>query len=64
MARIGYARVSTEDQDLTMQRERLACCERLFEEKASGTPAARPVLQACLDCVREGDTRTMTRLDR
>ena len=61
---VGYARVSTQDQDLTIQRERLACCERLFEEKASGTTAARPALQACLDFVREGDTLTITRLDR
>ena len=61
---VGYARVSTQDQDLTIQHERLACCERLFEEKASGTTAARPALQACLDFVREGDTLTITRLDR
>ena len=61
---VGYTRVSTQDQDLTIQHERLACCERLFEEKASGTTAARPALQACLDFVREGDTLTITRLDR
>jgi DNA invertase Pin-like site-specific DNA recombinase len=61
---VGYARVSTQDQDLTVQRERLACCEKLFEEKASGTDAARPALQACLDYVREGDTLLVTRLDR
>src|SRR5438094_3151936 len=61
---VGYARVSTQDQDLTIQRERLAYCEKLFEEKASGTTAARPALQTCLDFVREGDTLTITRLDR
>jgi Resolvase, N terminal domain len=60
---VGYARVSTQDQNLTIQRERLACCERLFEEKASSTTAARPALQACLDFVKEGDTLTITRLD-
>src|SRR5262245_4036906 len=61
---VGYARVSTQDQDLTVQRARLAHCERLYEEKASGTEAARPQLQACLDFVREGDTLVITRLDR
>ena len=61
---VGYARVSSTDQDLTVQRDRLAGCEKLFEEKASGTDAARPQLQACLDYVREGDTLVVTRLDR
>jgi len=61
---VGYARVSTQDQDLTIQRERLAHCEKLYEEKASGTDAARPQLQACLDYVRERDTIVITRLDR
>jgi DNA invertase Pin-like site-specific DNA recombinase len=44
--------------------DRLAGCEKLFEETASGTEAARPQLQACLDYVREGDTLVITRLDR
>src|SRR5262247_3560502 len=61
---VGYCRVSTQDQDLTVQRDRLAHCEKLYEEKASGTDAARPQLQACLDFVREGDTLVITRLDR
>jgi DNA invertase Pin-like site-specific DNA recombinase len=61
---VGYARVSTQDQDLSVQRDRLAGCEKLFEEKASGTDAAQPQLQACLDYVREGDTLVITRLDR
>ena len=61
---VGYARVSSMDQDLTVQRERLTSCEKLFEETASGTDAARPRLQACLDFVREGDTLVITRLDR
>jgi DNA invertase Pin-like site-specific DNA recombinase len=61
---VGYARVSSTDQDLTVQRDRLTACEKLFEEKASGTDAARPQLQACLDYVREGDTLVITRLDR
>jgi DNA invertase Pin-like site-specific DNA recombinase len=61
---VGYARVSSTDQDLTVQRDRLTACEKLFEEKASGTDARRPQLQACLDYVREGDTLVCTRLDR
>jgi DNA invertase Pin-like site-specific DNA recombinase len=61
---VGYARVSAQDQDLTIQRERLTHCEKLFEEKASGASDKRPQLQTCLDYVREGDTLTVTRLDR
>src|SRR6476660_7433231 len=61
---VGYARVSSTDKDLTVQRDRLTACEKLFEEKASGTDARRPQLQACLDYVREGDTLVCTRLDR
>jgi len=61
---IGYSRVSTHDQDLTIQRERLAHCDQLFEETASGTDAARPQLQACLNFVRKDDILIITRLDR
>jgi DNA invertase Pin-like site-specific DNA recombinase len=63
---VGYARVSTTDQDLTIQLERLASqgCERVFSEKRSGTTADRPELQNCLDFVREGDVLLVTRLDR
>jgi DNA invertase Pin-like site-specific DNA recombinase len=61
---IGYARVSTQDQDLTVQRERLAHCEKLFAETTSGTDAKRVQLEACLHYVREGDTLVVTRLDR
>jgi DNA invertase Pin-like site-specific DNA recombinase len=61
---VGYARVSTHDQDLTIQRERLAHCEKLFEETASGANDKRPQLQACLDYLRESDTLVITRLDR
>lgn len=61
---VGYARVSTRDQDLTVQRNRLQGCERLFEETASGTDAARPALKQCLKFLREGDTLVVTRLDR
>jgi DNA invertase Pin-like site-specific DNA recombinase len=61
---VGYARVSTHDQDLSVQRDRLKGCEKLFEEKASGATDACPALQACLTFLREGDTLVVTRLDR
>jgi DNA invertase Pin-like site-specific DNA recombinase len=61
---VAYARVSTQDQDLTIQRNRLAHCEKLFAETAGGASDHRPQLQACLDFLREGDTLVITRLDR
>ena len=64
---VGYARVSTTDQDLTIQMDALAAagCERVFEEKRSGTTTAgREKLADCLDFVREGDILLVTRLDR
>lgn len=64
---VGYARVSTTDQDLTVQNEALANagCERLFAEKKSGRRADdRPKLNEALDFVRNGDTLIVTRLDR
>lgn len=63
----GYARVSTTDQDLTIQREALAKagCDMIREEKASGTSlAGRTELQTLLDFMREGDTLVITRIDR
>ena len=47
-----------------MQLARLAQCERIFQEKRSGTSDQRPELQACLDWMREGDTLVVTKLDR
>jgi DNA invertase Pin-like site-specific DNA recombinase len=67
MTLIGYARVSTTDQDLTIQREalRAAGCTLIREEKASGTSTAgRPELTAVLDFIRKGDTLVVTRIDR
>jgi DNA invertase Pin-like site-specific DNA recombinase len=64
MALIGYARVSSAGQSLDVQRDKLRHCEKLFEEKKSGTSSQRPRLAACLEYVREGDTLVVTRLDR
>ena len=56
--RIGYARVSTEDQTLDLQRDALkrAKCRQVYEEQATGKNIARPQLEACLKSLREGDT--------
>jgi DNA invertase Pin-like site-specific DNA recombinase len=63
---IGYARVSTEDQDLTLQRAALkgAGCQRIYEEKISGAKRARPELNRLLDHLRVGDVVVVSRLDR
>jgi len=63
---IGYARVSTQGQDLDQQRAALgaAGCVRMFEEKASGAKRDRPELARMLDHLRAGDVVTITRLDR
>lgn len=63
---LGYARVSTSDQDLTSQRAELqaAGCTRLYAEKVTGTKRDRPELIRLLDHLRVGDVVTVTRLDR
>jgi DNA invertase Pin-like site-specific DNA recombinase len=63
---IGYARVSTSDQDPALQIDALseAGCVRIFEERASGALDARPELARLLDHLREGDTVVVWRLDR
>jgi len=63
---IGYARVSTEEQDTAMQRDALsvAGCERLFEETASGARLDRAELQAAVNFARRGDTIVVWKLDR
>jgi DNA invertase Pin-like site-specific DNA recombinase len=63
---IGYARVSSEEQNLALQRDALthAGCERIFEEKASGARSARVVLAETLSHLRPGDTLAVWKLDR
>jgi DNA invertase Pin-like site-specific DNA recombinase len=67
MANVGYARVSTTDQDLTIQVVALeaAGCNLIRSEKRSGTSAAaREELKAILAFLKRGDTLTVTRIDR
>ncbi|HNG93890.1 MAG TPA: recombinase family protein [Acidobacteriota bacterium] len=64
MARVGYARVSSVGQSLAVQLEKLASCDKIFQEKQSATSGKRLRLEACLEYVREGDTLVVTRLDR
>lgn len=64
MAIVGYARVSSTGQSLDIQRDRLRDCDRVYEEKRSGTTDRRPQLQECLTFLREGDTLVVTKLDR
>ena len=66
MSIIGYARVSSVGQSLDVQLDKLNQynCDKIYQEKASGTTDKRKQLQACLDYVREGDTLVITKLDR
>jgi DNA invertase Pin-like site-specific DNA recombinase len=67
-ARIGYARVSTDDQNLDLQRDALtkAGCNSIYEEKVSGKTASgeRPEWAQCIKALRSGDTLVVWRLDR
>ncbi|KQT57655.1 MULTISPECIES: recombinase family protein [unclassified Aureimonas] len=64
--KIGYARVSTDDQRLDLQCDALlaAGCSRIFEDKASGARTTRPGLDQVLSHLRAGDTLVIWRLDR
>lgn len=66
METIGYARVSTTDQDTEIQVKQLeaAGCETVFREQISGSTMLRPQLQAALAYIRKGDTLVVTRIDR
>jgi DNA invertase Pin-like site-specific DNA recombinase len=63
---IGYARVSTDDQNLDLQNDALKAvgCERIHRDKVSGARAERPGLSRAFDEVRRGDTFVVWRLDR
>ena len=63
---VGYARVSTQEQDLALQLDALqaAGCARIYTEKASGAQRDRPQLQAALDYMRADDTLVVWKLDR
>ena len=64
--RIGYARVSTRDQNLELQLDALdkAGCERIFTDKLSGAEVERPGLNEALSHLREADTLVVWKLDR
>ena len=66
MPTVGYARVSSTGQDLTVQLEKLegTGCDKIFKEKRSGVDAGRPELKRCLEYLRDGDTLLVTKIDR
>jgi len=66
MTRYGYARVSTQGQELEVQRRQLAeaGCEVIYSEKITGTKEERPKLNALMSTLRPGDTVVVTKLDR
>jgi DNA invertase Pin-like site-specific DNA recombinase len=63
---IGYARVSTYDQNLDLQNDALskAGCEKIFTDKVTGVASERPGMESAIGYLREGDTLVVWRLDR
>jgi DNA invertase Pin-like site-specific DNA recombinase len=63
---IGYARVSTNEQNLDLQKDALEKdgCEKIYVEQASGSKSSRPELEKTIEMLREGDTLVVWRLDR
>lgn len=64
--KIGYARVSTKDQNLSLQMDALEKegCKQIFQEKVSGAKSDRPELRKMIDQLREGDVIITWKLDR
>ena len=63
MANVGYIRISTVDQNTERQLDGIDL-DKTFEDRASGSNAERPNLQACMDYVRPGDTIHVHSIDR
>jgi DNA invertase Pin-like site-specific DNA recombinase len=63
---IGYARVSTQDQDFSLQGDALKknACKRIYKDQVSGIKSKRPELRKALDYARKGDVIVVWRLDR
>jgi DNA invertase Pin-like site-specific DNA recombinase len=63
---IGYARISTDDQNLALQHDALTAtgCEKIYEDRISGARAERPGLTLALEVAQVGDTVIVWRLDR
>ncbi len=63
---IGYARISTQDQNLELQHDALnkAGCEKIIEDKISGSRTERPGLNRVMEILRRGDTLVVWKLDR
>lgn len=64
MSKVGYARVSSKEQNLDRQLDLLSDVSKIFADKISGITAERPQLKAMLEYIREGDIVIVTELDR